>query len=135
MSQPQRTTTIRMAAVYFAMVFGIGFVLGTLRVVLLVPKLGARAAELLEIPVMLVMVFLIGRWIGHRCQSRSQALSVGMLALIMLLGAEVGLAFALFGKTPAEALLEKDPVSGTAYYLALMVFAAMPFVYLSGRRT
>ncbi len=49
----------------------------------------------------------------------------------MLLVAEVVLAAALFGKSPIEALFNKDPVSGTAYYLALIVFALMPRLLFS----
>jgi hypothetical protein len=31
------------------------------------------------------------------------------------------------GKTPKEVLFDHDPVSGTAYYLSLCVFALMPW--------
>lgn len=36
---------------YFGLVFGAGFLLGCIRVPFLVPRLGARVAELLEMPV------------------------------------------------------------------------------------
>ena len=117
---------IRLAAIYFAIVFAVGFLLGTLRVILLVPNMGARNAELLEIPVMLVAIVFVGRWIAFRSASQRQALWTGFLALAMLLGAEVALAALLFRKPPMEALFNKDPVSGTAYYCSLLVFAIMP---------
>lgn len=41
---------IRSAAVYFGIVFGVGFLLGVVRVPLLVPRFGERAAELAEMP-------------------------------------------------------------------------------------
>lgn len=119
---------IRLAAIYFAIVFAAGFVLGTLRVMFLVPALGTRYAELIEIPWMLLVVWLAGRWIGRQTKSRDQAVRVGVLALAMLLGAEVGLGVLLLGKSPVQALFEKDPISGTAYYLSLLVFAVMPAV-------
>ncbi|MDX1925211.1 MAG: hypothetical protein SFV81_01755 [Pirellulaceae bacterium] len=116
----------RLALTYFAILFAIGFVLGTLRVMLLVPSLGPRNAELLEIPVMLVAIFFVGRWIARHCQGRKQAVGVGCMALALLLSAEVMLAAILFRKSPMEALLDKDPVSGAAYYVSLLLFAIMP---------
>lgn len=124
----------QLAIKYFAIIFATGFVLGTLRVILLVPNIGARNAELLEIPVMLAAIFLVGRWIAFQCKSRQQAFRSGFVALAMMLGAEVLLAALLLGKTPMDALLNKDPVSGSAYYLSLLVFAMVPGL-LYGRRT
>lgn len=40
---------IKAGLAYFALVFGAGFVLGSIRVPLLVPRLGERAAELIEV--------------------------------------------------------------------------------------
>ncbi|MFN8910213.1 MAG: hypothetical protein ACK5YW_13120, partial [Betaproteobacteria bacterium] len=57
-------TVLRWAALYFAAVFGTGFVLGPLRVLWLEPRLGVRAAELLEAPFMLSAIVLAGRWAG-----------------------------------------------------------------------
>lgn len=50
----------------FALVFGVGFVLGTVRVLWIAPQLGARAAELAEAPVMLVVIYFAARWIAKR---------------------------------------------------------------------
>ncbi len=124
---------IRLAAIYFAIVFALGFVLGTLRVILLVPNVGARNAELLEIPIMLGAVYFAGRWIAARSETQQHALGVGFLALAMLLVAEIVLAAILFGKSPREALLNKDPISGTAYYLSLLVFAIAPRMLFRSR--
>lgn len=41
---------------YFGCVFGVGFLLGIVRVLWLVPLLGERMAELLEIPVRIVRI-------------------------------------------------------------------------------
>jgi hypothetical protein len=46
---------LKAGILYFALVFGAGFVLGTIRVLLVMPRFGARMAELMEAPVMLVV--------------------------------------------------------------------------------
>ena len=47
---------MRAAAVYFALVFGAGFLLGPIRVLFLEPRVGLRAAELTELPLMIVAI-------------------------------------------------------------------------------
>lgn len=44
--------TIKAGMTYFALVLGSGFVLGMMRVPFLVPHLGERVAELIEMPFM-----------------------------------------------------------------------------------
>jgi len=54
---------LKPAVLYFAFVFGAGFVLGTIRVLPVVPRIGTRTAELMETRVMIVVSFLAARWI------------------------------------------------------------------------
>lgn len=114
---------------YAAMVFGVGFVLGATRVTLVVPRIGMRWAELLEMPFMLVACFLAARFVVRAFGpfGRPQRLAVGLLALAWLLLAEAGLVLAQ-GMTMAEYAASRDPVSGTAYLLSLALFAAMPLL-------
>ena len=44
---------VKAGVLYFALVFGVGFVLGTIRTLLVVPRVGTRKAELMEMPIML----------------------------------------------------------------------------------
>ena len=69
------------------------------------------------------------RWVVRRFGLAGHgraAWQVGLLALALLLGAEVALAAGLRGLNPVQALFERDPVAGVAYALALLAFAAMP---------
>ena len=46
---------LKSGALYFALVFGAGFVFGTIRVLLVVPRIGTRTTELIEMPVMILL--------------------------------------------------------------------------------
>jgi hypothetical protein len=48
---------------YFALVFGAGFVFGTIRTLWAVPRFGTRMAELIETPIMFVVTIAAARWI------------------------------------------------------------------------
>lgn len=120
---------LRAAAAYFCIVFGAGFLLGAVRVPLLVPRLGVRSAELLEMPLMFVVIVLAARFVVRRhalpADTRTRA-ATGLLALLMLLAAEAALAIALQGVTLTAYIAGRDPVSGSVYLALLVVMAAMP---------
>ena len=123
--------TLRAGAVYFALVFGAGFALGTLRVLLVVPRLGARTAELIEAPFMLAVTFLAARWTLRRLALPprwTRRLGMGTVALGLLLAAEFTLVVGLRGLSLREYFATLDPVAGTVYYVLLGVFALMPLV-------
>jgi hypothetical protein len=118
---------------YFALVFGAGFLLGAIRIPLLVPRFGERIAELLEMPVMLVVILLSARFIIRRFAVPPTApvrLGTGMLALGLLVAAELLLAAMLQGRSPGEYVASRDPVSGSVYAAMLVLFALMPVLRL-----
>lgn len=119
----------RAGFIYFALVFAVGFVLGAIRVSLVVPRLGVRAAELLETPIMLLVSLLAARaclrWFGPLPATRR--LMMGLLALVFMMVAELVLV-AVQGVNIADYIAGRDPVSGTVYLLALLVFALMPLL-------
>ncbi len=85
---------LKSSVLYFALVFGAGFALGIPRTLWLVPRLGTRNAELLEMPVMLVVTFLAARWIVARFAAPpalSSRLALGAVALGLVLTAELTL--------------------------------------------
>jgi hypothetical protein len=85
-------------ALYAVVVFLIGFILGTLRVMVLVQALGETTAVLLELPVILVASWFACRWCVDRLDvSRSlQARALmGMVAFLVLIMAEFGLGVTL----------------------------------------
>jgi hypothetical protein len=122
---------LKASCLYFALVFGAGFLLGSVRVPFLVPRLGARAAELVEMPLMFFVVIVSARFVVKRFGlnlSVGQCLWVGMCALALLIGVELSLALAIQGQSPVQNIAERDPVSGSVYILMLCLFAAMPSI-------
>ena len=116
---------------YAGIVFSGGFILGTIRVLEVAPRVGDRAAELAELPAMLSISYCVARWIVRRFLIQpdpATRLRVGIVALLLMLALEFGLALTLRGVTAAQYLSTRDPVSGTAYYLSLVVFALFPLL-------
>jgi hypothetical protein len=110
------------------MVFGAGFVLGPIRVLWIEPRLGTRTAELIEMPLMLIVLILSARWTVRRFQliTVSARVAAGLIALTLLVLTEVTLVLWLRGLSLQQYLTVRDPVSGIAYLVMLTVFAAMP---------
>jgi hypothetical protein len=122
---------IRAGLLYFALTFGAGFLLGAIRILWLVPRIGARTAELVELPLMLAISWLAARWVTRRLRVPDgwrPRLAMGALAVALMLAAEFSLVLRLRGRALEEYFATRDPVSGTAYYLALLLLALMPLI-------
>jgi hypothetical protein len=119
------------ALLYFALVLGAGFVLGMIRVPLIVPRLGERYAELLEMPFMFVAIVLAARHVVRQFDlpaSLPVRLQVGLTALALSVLAELLLAMALQGRSLVAFIASRDPVSGSVYLVMLLLFALMPAI-------
>lgn len=128
--------TIRPGLLYFALVLGTGFLLGTVRIPFLVPRIGVRWAELAEMPIMAVVIFLAAGYILRRfpeIRSRRRSLAVGVLALALTVCAELALAVVLQSQSLAEFIGSRDRVSGAVYLVMLIVVALMPRLRLLSR--
>ena len=122
---------LKAGLLYFALVFGAGFVLGPFRILWVVPRFGTRMAELMETPIMFGVILIAARWIVRHLaipSTPSRRLGMGCIALGLLLAAEFTLVPWLQGLSIREYLATRDPVSGTVYYLMLGVFAIMPLL-------
>jgi hypothetical protein len=123
--------TLKAGVLYFALVFGAGFVLGPIRILWLVPRFGTRTAELMETPLMLAVIIVAARWVTRRLalpSTSSRRLGVGFVALGLLLVAEFGVVLWLRGMTIREYLASRDPMAGTVYIVMLGLFAIMPLL-------
>jgi hypothetical protein len=122
---------LKAGALYFALVFGSGFVLGPIRVLYVAPRLGERTAELMEMPIMLVVIVLAARWTCRRLSVAfipTRRLMMGVVALVLLLVPEFTVVLWIRGVTLSDYLANRDPVAGTVYALMLAVYAVMPLL-------
>jgi hypothetical protein len=91
--------SVEAAIGYFAVVFGMGFLLGTLRVLLIAPRLGEELAVVVELPVMLTVSWLAcGRiidWLSVPAVL-AQRFAMGGLAFVLWMAAETGVSVLAF---------------------------------------
>lgn len=116
-----------LGGLYFGIVFAVGFALGTIRTLFLVPRIGETGAVAIELPILLIVAWIVcGRLLrGHRL-TPGQAAVMGVVAFVLLMAAEAGLSIALAGRTLSEHLaLYREP----AHWLGLsgqVAFALFP---------
>jgi hypothetical protein len=74
--------TFKAAVLYFVLVFAAGFVLGTIRTLCVVSRLGVRTAELMEAPIMLGVSVLAARWAVRHVAICSNAFPAATVASV-----------------------------------------------------
>jgi hypothetical protein len=122
---------VRAGLLYFVLVFGAGFVLGPIRLLVLVPRIGTRAAELLELPVMVAISWYVARSLTRRLAIPTATLprlAMGLVGMALIVVCEFTLVLRLRGLTLEQYFAGRDPVSGAAYYLSLVLVALLPLV-------
>ncbi|TIY03385.1 MAG: hypothetical protein E5V18_16480 [Mesorhizobium sp.] len=91
---------IRLGALYFASVFAVGFALGTIRMLVLVPQLDELGAVAVELPVILTAAWIICGWLLRgRKLSLCEAAGTGAVAFVLLMLTEAALSVVLSGRT------------------------------------
>jgi hypothetical protein len=122
---------IKAGAVYFLLLYVIGFLLGATRELLLAPRFGAVVASALEALPMLAAIFhfapLVARRFGVAPNSAGRIV-MGLAGLALLIGAEIAMTRSMRGLSPQELLAHFASVEGVIYAALLAAFAAMPWV-------
>jgi hypothetical protein len=119
---------LKPALLYFAITFAAGFILGTIRTLIVAPRLGEVAAVLIECPFMLLASFLVARWVLEHCAhdaNASRRLLIGLLAFAMLMCAELLMAW-VFNRSPREYGASLLTTAGAIGLAAQSVFAIIP---------
>lgn len=119
---------ILLALAYFAGVFALAFAVGVGRTLWLAPRVGAVAAVLAELPVILTASWLWSRHLlcRHPLPRRAQALAMGALAFALLMVAELGLAL-LLGQSAGQWLSSLATLAGALGLAGQLGFAVMPW--------
>jgi hypothetical protein len=114
---------------YFALVFAAGFVLGVVRVLVLLPRSNETVAVLIELPIILAISWAVCRWLVARFRVRGAIpvrLAMGGLAFGLLMLAETGLSVLGFGRSLAEHLAHYRSLPALLGLLGQLAFAAFP---------
>ncbi len=134
-TEPGRTARasrlLRAAGLYFAIVFGVGLLLGPPRVLWLEPWLGKTLAVLCEMPLLIGAMWFGARaapnWAGLQAGWAS-LLGVGVLALVLQQIADLAVGFGLRSMTLAEQWAYFATPPGFIYAFSLVLFALMPLL-------
>ena len=125
------TRSFKAGAVYFLLLYVIGFLLGATRELLLAPRLGVVVASAIEALPMFAAIFhfapLIARRFGIPPKSGGRLL-MGFLGLVLLIGAEIAMTRAMRGLSPEQWLAHFASIEGVIYAALLACFAAMPWL-------
>ena len=116
------------ACLYLAVIFLLGFALGTVRTLWLAPRVGALLAVALELPLMLTAsARLAARLVRRHALTPSAAAAMGLLAFVLLMFAERGLS-AVFGQSGSAWLASLTTPAGLLGLAGQLAFGALPWV-------
>lgn len=121
--------TLTAALLYFAIVFGMGFVLGPIRVLALEPWLGNWIAVLCETPFLLATMWLASRlvphWLGVETQPGAM-LWMGLGGFVLVAAVEIIVGTVLRGVSLSEQFANLTTPGGQIYLALLGAFILMP---------
>ena len=125
---PGMATALRTGLSYFAIVFGIAFLFGTVRTLVLEPRLG-EAAVLVELPIIVGASWAVARaLLWRRRFSLTQRAVVGGSAFALTMLAEIVLAWLMRGQDPAAWAADVATPIGLAGLAGQVAFGVMPLL-------
>jgi hypothetical protein len=130
------SSAIRAGSLYFLVVFSVGFLLGTIRVLVMIPRLGELISTLIELPIILSTAWIVCNLLVTRCHLPPQwqaRLTMGGVAFALLMMAELGLAVWLFDETVQEHLASYLWLPKTIGLAGQVTFASFPLLQMGHR--
>ena len=125
------SAALRAGSLYFATIFALGALLGTLRTLVLAPAFGPLAATAAELPLMLAASWIVaGRLSRPLGPAFGPRLAMGLFAFALLMVAEAALGAAL-GVDPLARFASPE---GRLGFAAQCLFAAFPALRRPDRR-
>ena len=125
------------ASAYFLALFALGFVLGTIRVIFAVPRIGELAATIVEVPVMLAAAYFACRWAIRRWQVLPLiAVRLAMVPwfVALLFAFETVLGATLLGRSVAEQWVSLSTPAGLVGISAQIIAAILPLFVGKGEQ-
>lgn len=123
-------------ALYFVGMFALGWVLGPIRELVVVPRTGPAGAVALEGPVMVVAAYFWARHLIARFSvpaGTTHRAAMGLTGLALLLSAELLMTRLMLGLDPAQFLVRLSTPRGLISMALFASFAAMPMLLLVTR--
>lgn len=117
------------AAAYFAIVFGLAFILGVIRTLFVAPRTGEVVAVLVETPIILLVSWLAAGWTIRRFSVPAKAperLAMGFAAFTLLMTVETAMSLLLFGRPLDQQLGAYATPAGAIGLLAQIAFGLIP---------
>ena len=115
-------------ALYANIVFLIGFILGTIRVLLLAPRLGQTTAVILEAPTILAASWFVSRWCVDRLDVAATVPAgslMGLVTFLVLMSGDFGLG-AVLGRSLVDRVAAYGSLAGTIGLGAQVIFPSRP---------
>jgi len=123
-------------SIYAVLVYVIGFALGTVRVLVLVPRFGATLSVLLESPLILSASWLLSKATVKRFEVPEEIAArvlMGAVAFVVLMCGELAVFVLVFGRPLSVFVPEFATVPGAIGLAGQLAFAAFPL--LQARRS
>jgi hypothetical protein len=126
----------RAGVVYTLVVFVVAFAVGTIRVTLVAPRLGALVAVILEAPIVLAASWGVSLWCNRRfnvsCDSGSRVM-MGAVAFSLLMSLELGVSVWVFAETLEHYFAKYGTALGAIGLAMQLCFATIPWVQCAVR--
>lgn len=130
---------LRLSILYFLLVFLAGFLFGSARDPLLHPTMGARAVEMLETPIMLLVIWQAAQLTVWQLEvAASTVLTpvfIGAFSLLWLGVVELGaIGQGGWWNGFRVHVIHKDPLLGSMYAFVALTYTVMPWVVWNGQK-
>jgi hypothetical protein len=120
--------TLKAGVIYFLLVFAVGWVLGPIRELWVVPRFGRMIGVFLEAPIMLIAMIISARWVIRRFDvpgTLHTTISMGLVAVGILTVAEIA-GVLWVRRLSLQEYLGSLATAGVISLLMFLLFAAMP---------
>jgi uncharacterized membrane protein YjdF len=117
--------------IYGAAMFGVGFALGTVRQLLMLPHIGLTTALAIEVPIIVALSVLVAKWISTRRSRRDTGfgyVATGVAGLATLLAAEELLSRLVNGRSVYAVWADFPAIATAINIVGLAFFTLMPWL-------